>query len=232
MRESADKNSKLICQVLKSTNCENCGAKGHSAFLCKNLAGSVWEKVQAKDAREREFRDKREMPAPARLSKAWDKGQGNVFAALSSHSRDDGSSSDDDQDDRIQQRKRERDHNKCRRTLAPPPQLVVPVSVPIPVPSAAETVVSAGWVKLAPLAPVIRANTRWSARPTIMVEKRPVILERAIVELVELVELPIVPISTLMINCLALPKSKPNQSWADMMDEEEEEEEEEAECPP
>lgn len=223
MRESADKNSKLICQVLKSTNCEKCGAKGHSAFLCKNLAGSVWEKGQAKDAREREFRDQMEMKTTV-LPSAVYTGQGNIFAVLNRKVAS-SLSIDDDQDDRIQRRKRERDQNKCRRTLAPPPQLVVPVSVPVP---SSETGVSAGWVKLAPLAPVFRANTRWSARPTIMVEKRPVILERAIVELVELEELPIVPISTLMINCLALPKSKPNPSWADMVDEEEEEEE----CPP
>lgn len=216
MRESADKNSRLICQVLKLTNCEKCGAKGHSAFLCKNSAGSVWEKGQAKDAREREFRDQMEMKTTV-LPSAVYTGQGNIFAVLNRKVAS--LSVVDDQDDRIQQRKRERDHNKCRRTLAPPPQLVVPVSVPVsvPVPSS-ETGVSAGWVKLAPLAPVIRANTRWSVRPTIMVEKRPVILERAIVELVEL---PIVPISTLMINCLVLPKSTPKPNWADMADEEE-----------
>ena len=100
MRESPDKNSRFICQVLKTTNCEKCGAKGHSAFLCKSDDTSH-SQFLAKMRREREYNDEREQPK--RVEKAAKVSKNNAFALLDA----DDSSDDEAADTRLQVRKQE-----------------------------------------------------------------------------------------------------------------------------
>ena len=102
MRESPDKNSRFICQVLKTTNCEKCGAKGHSAFLCKSDDASH-SQFLAKMRREREYNDEREQPK--RVEKAAAVSKNNAFSLLDAS---DESSDDEAADNRLQVRKQEK----------------------------------------------------------------------------------------------------------------------------
>ena len=101
MRESPDKSSRFICTVLKSTICENCGAKGHSAFLCKS-DDTTHSQFLAKMRREREYNEQREQPK--RGEKATAVSKNNAFALLDA----DESSDDEAADNRLQVRKQEK----------------------------------------------------------------------------------------------------------------------------
>jgi len=102
MRESPDKNSRFICTVLKSTICEKCGAKGHSAFLCKSDDTSH-SQFLAKMRREREYNEDREQLK--RVEKAAAVSKNNAFALLDAS---DESSDDEASDNRLQARKQEK----------------------------------------------------------------------------------------------------------------------------
>ena len=101
MRESPDKSSRLICSVLKSTICENCGVKGHSAFFCKS-DDTTHSQFLAKMRREREYNDEREQPK--RVEKVAKVSKNNAFALLNA----DESSDDEVADTRLQVRKQEK----------------------------------------------------------------------------------------------------------------------------
>ena len=110
MRESPDKNSRFICQVLKSTICENCGAKGHSAFLCKS-DDTRHSQFLAKMRREREYNDEQEQPK--RVEKAVAVSKNNAFALLDA----DESSDDEVADTRLQVRKQEKARSMQQQEL-------------------------------------------------------------------------------------------------------------------
>lgn len=111
MRESPDKSSRLICSVLKSTICENCGVKGHSAFFCKS-DDTTHSQFLAKMRREREYNDEREQPK--RVEKVAKVSKNNAFAVLNA----DESSDDEVADARLQVRKQEK--ARAKRPLDTP----------------------------------------------------------------------------------------------------------------
>ena len=111
MRESPDKNSRFICTVLKSTICEKCGAKGHSAFLCKSDDTSH-SQFLAKMRREREYNDEREQSK--RVEKAAKVSKNNAFSLLDAS---DESSDDEAADNRLQVRKQEKARSTQQQEL-------------------------------------------------------------------------------------------------------------------